>query len=294
MKSRLAFLTAFLGVIAFVGAGPGAGAPPRPSARLLRDTRRDDTGRLLEHRGPLRDRPGRPRRHLRAGELRQQVPGRGGRVMGIVHVAIYDAAVAIKGGYQPYAVTLTVSRKASCARSPGGRLGRLASRRGGVEALRQGQRARTTARPRVRSRLVVDAPRQASGSRVLEPGGGESRRDRGVRHARRPAADAPPGCQRQAILDADYTAYLAAIPDGDGERQRDRDRRQVAAGRAREARERRPGAATHAPRPRPARPRAPASGNPHARRRCSASACPGSGRSRCGAPRSSGPTAPTH
>ena len=27
--------------------------------------------------------------------------------MGIVHVAIYDAAVAIEGGYRPYAIALS-------------------------------------------------------------------------------------------------------------------------------------------------------------------------------------------
>jgi hypothetical protein len=34
-------------------------------------------------------------------------PGEAGVYMGIVHVAIYDAAVAIEGGYQPYAIALT-------------------------------------------------------------------------------------------------------------------------------------------------------------------------------------------
>ena len=29
--------------------------------------------------------------------------------MGIVHVAIYDAAVAIEGGYTPYAIALSAS-----------------------------------------------------------------------------------------------------------------------------------------------------------------------------------------
>jgi hypothetical protein len=34
-------------------------------------------------------------------------PGEAGVYMGIVHVAIYDAAVAIEGGYEPYAIELT-------------------------------------------------------------------------------------------------------------------------------------------------------------------------------------------
>src|SRR5262252_3579181 len=34
-------------------------------------------------------------------------PGEAAVYMGIAHVAIYDAAVAIEGGYQPYAIALT-------------------------------------------------------------------------------------------------------------------------------------------------------------------------------------------
>ena len=34
-------------------------------------------------------------------------PGEAAVYMGIVHAAIYDAAVAIEGGYEPYAITLT-------------------------------------------------------------------------------------------------------------------------------------------------------------------------------------------
>jgi hypothetical protein len=40
-------------------------------------------------------------------------PGEAAVLMGIVHVAIYDAAVAIKGGYQPYAATPTAPAHAS-------------------------------------------------------------------------------------------------------------------------------------------------------------------------------------
>ena len=83
MKSRLALLAALVGVIPFVGAGPWCRRTAADAVRTCcGDARRDDTGRLLEHRGPVRDRPSRPRRSLRARELRQQVPGRGGRVHG--------------------------------------------------------------------------------------------------------------------------------------------------------------------------------------------------------------------
>src|SRR6058998_3662255 len=36
-------------------------------------------------------------------------PGEAAVYMGIVHAAIYDAAVAIEGGYKPYAIALTAS-----------------------------------------------------------------------------------------------------------------------------------------------------------------------------------------
>jgi hypothetical protein len=42
-------------------------------------------------------------------------PGEAAVYMGIVHVAIYDAAVAIEGGYRPYAIRLTAPRNTSPA-----------------------------------------------------------------------------------------------------------------------------------------------------------------------------------
>jgi hypothetical protein len=42
-------------------------------------------------------------------------PGEAGVYMGIVHVAIYDAAVAIEGGYEPYAITLIAPPDTSSA-----------------------------------------------------------------------------------------------------------------------------------------------------------------------------------
>src|SRR5438876_5144795 len=40
-------------------------------------------------------------------------PGEAAVYMGIVHAAIYDAAVAIEGGYEPYAIALTASPDAT-------------------------------------------------------------------------------------------------------------------------------------------------------------------------------------
>jgi hypothetical protein len=84
-------------------------------------------------------------------------PGEAAVYMGIVHVAIYDAAVAIEGGYKPYALALTPPADTSPAA------------------------AIATA---ARNTLVG-----------LQPALGLN-----------PA--------QQAILDGDYAAYLAAIPDG--------------------------------------------------------------------------------
>jgi hypothetical protein len=42
-------------------------------------------------------------------------PGEAAVYMGIVHVAIYDAAVAIEGGYEPYAIVLTAPANTSSA-----------------------------------------------------------------------------------------------------------------------------------------------------------------------------------
>ena len=85
MKSGLFLLVALLGAVVFLGVGSGVGATPPPATQCC--ARRelpcgDDARRLLEHRGPVRDRSGRARRGLRRGELRQQVPGRGGGLHG--------------------------------------------------------------------------------------------------------------------------------------------------------------------------------------------------------------------
>jgi hypothetical protein len=84
-------------------------------------------------------------------------PGEAAVYMGIVHVAIYDAAVAIEGGYKPYALALTPPADTSPAAA-----------------------------------IATAAHNTLVG---LQPALGLN-----------PA--------QQAILDGDYAAYLAAIPDG--------------------------------------------------------------------------------
>jgi hypothetical protein len=84
-------------------------------------------------------------------------PGEAGVYMGIVHVAIYDAAVAIEGGYKPYAIQLTAPPDTSAAAA-----------------------------------IATAAHHTLVGLQ--------------------PALGLTP--TQQGILDGDYTAYLAAIPDG--------------------------------------------------------------------------------
>ena len=161
-------------------------------------------------------------------------PGEAAVYMGIVHAAIYDAALAIEGGYQPYAIALEAPRGTSAAAA-----------------------------------VATAAHHTLIG---LQPALGLT-----------PA--------QQAILDGDYAAYLAAIPDDAREGGRDRGRRAGGRGRARaranDGRERNPQLADLVAAARRAR----ACGTP-ARRRRSACGYPGCDRWRCAAPRSSGPAAP--
>jgi hypothetical protein len=92
-------------------------------------------------------------------------PGEAAVYMGIVHAAIYDVAVAIEGGYQPYAITIDASSDTSPAA------------------------AIATA---VHHTLVGSADIGLSG---LQPG-----------LALTPA--------QQATLDAEYSEYINAIPEG--------------------------------------------------------------------------------
>jgi hypothetical protein len=84
-------------------------------------------------------------------------PGEAAVYMGIVHAAIYDAAVAIEGGYKPYAIKLTAPPDTSPAAA-----------------------------------IATAAHNTLVG---LQPQLGLS-------------------AAQQAILDGDYTTYLAAVPDG--------------------------------------------------------------------------------
>ena len=103
MKSRLALLAAFLGAVAFVVVGPSVGATPpaiqcAPAANYPAATTPVPFW-STEARCAIVPPPAGPE------NFGNKFPGEGAVYMGIVHVAIYDAAVAIEGGYQPYAPT---------------------------------------------------------------------------------------------------------------------------------------------------------------------------------------------
>ena len=219
MKSRFALLVVLLGAVAFVGAGP----------RCRRRRRRRRSARpppsypaattpvafwSTEARCAIV--PAGPGGIFGSENFGNKFPGEAAVYMGIVHVAIYDAAVAIEGGYRPYVPTPAAPANTS------------------PEAA-----------------IATAAYDTLTG---LQPQLG---------------AD-------QTILDDDYAAYLAAIPDGRVEVGQALGSRSASRSRRRCSRCARTTAGSATPRSRTsARPRpAPASGNPRPGR-CSAFACPG-------------------
>ncbi len=109
MKSRLALVVALLGAVASVGAGPGVGAtPPTTQCAPVANYPAATTPVAFwstEARCAIV--PAGPGGIFGSENFGTKFPGEAAVLMGIVHVAIYDAAVAIEGGYQPYAATPT-------------------------------------------------------------------------------------------------------------------------------------------------------------------------------------------
>ena len=220
MKSRIALVVALLGAVGSVGAGRGAGATPpttqcAPAASYPAAT---TPVAFWSTEARCAIVPAGPGGVFGSENFGNKFPGEAAVLMGIVHVAIYDAAVAIEGGYRPYAATPTAPADTS------------------PEAA-----------------IATAAYDTLTG---LQPQLGAS----------------------QTILDGDYAAYLAAIPDGTAKSSGIAVGAQVAEPCWRCARTTAVGAA---PRSRTSAcpHRRPASGNPRPGR-CSDSACPGCGRSR--------------
>ena len=107
MKSRLAILAVLLGAVVFVGAGPGVGATPPATQCAAGASYPAATTPVAFWSTEARCAivPTGPGGIFGSENFGNKFPGEAAVYMGIVHVAIYDAAVAIEGGYQPYAPT---------------------------------------------------------------------------------------------------------------------------------------------------------------------------------------------
>ncbi len=187
MKSRSAFalLVVLVGATAFVGSAPatgksaGASLSATPVLVWSNEARR---AIVPPSAGPE--------------NFGNKFPGEAAAYMGIVHAAIYDAAVAIEGGYTPYAIALTAPADTSAAAA-----------------------------------IATAAHHTLIG---LQPQLGLNP-------------------SQQAILDGDYAAYLAAIPDDAAEANGIAIGEQVAAAvlalRANDGREKNPTVASLGPPP---------------------------------------------
>ncbi len=109
MRSRLALVVALLAAVASVGAGTAVGATPQTTqcapAANYPAARTPVAFWSTEARCAIV--PAGPGGIFGSENFGTKFPGEAAVLMGIVHVAIYDAAVAIEGGYRPYAVALT-------------------------------------------------------------------------------------------------------------------------------------------------------------------------------------------
>jgi hypothetical protein len=115
MKSRWTsiFLIGVLGVAAYAGAvraPPGSGATRTTNEAFAATPVLDWSNEARRAIVP----PG-PGNIFGPENYGNKFPGEAGVYMGIVHVAIYDAAVAIEGGYQPYAIALSAPEASPAA-----------------------------------------------------------------------------------------------------------------------------------------------------------------------------------
>jgi hypothetical protein len=116
VKSRLAFLAVLLGAVVLVGAGPGIGATPPPATQCAPAANYPAATTPVvfwstEARCAIV--PAGPGGIFGAENFGNKFPGEAAVYMGIVHIAIYDAAVAIDGGYRPYVATPTAPANTS-------------------------------------------------------------------------------------------------------------------------------------------------------------------------------------
>jgi hypothetical protein len=107
VKSRLALLVVLLGAVVLVGAGPGVGATPpttqcAPAANYPAAT---TPVAFWSTEARCSIVPAGPGGIFGSENFGNKFPGEAAVYMGIVHVAIYNAAVAVEGGYRPYVPT---------------------------------------------------------------------------------------------------------------------------------------------------------------------------------------------
>jgi hypothetical protein len=110
MKLRLGFplLIALLGAVASVGAGPSVAATPATQcAPVAAQPAATTPVGFWSTEARCAIVPAGPGGIFGSENFGNKFPGEAAAYMGIVHVAIYDAAVAIEGGYKPYAPTPT-------------------------------------------------------------------------------------------------------------------------------------------------------------------------------------------
>ena len=110
MKTRFGLMTVLAGAVVFVGAGPGVGATPPPATQCAPAANYPAATTPVafwstEARCAIV--PAGPGGIVGSENFGNKFPGEAAVYMGIVHVAIYDAAVALEGGYQPYTTTPT-------------------------------------------------------------------------------------------------------------------------------------------------------------------------------------------
>src|SRR4051812_8705975 len=117
MKASLAVLAILAGSVVLAGPAPGAGATPpttqcAPAAGYPAAT---TPVAFWSTEARCAIVPAGPGGLFGAENFGNKFPGEAAVYMGIVHVAIYDAAVAIQGGYRPYAIALTAPTDTSAA-----------------------------------------------------------------------------------------------------------------------------------------------------------------------------------
>jgi hypothetical protein len=107
MRSRLALLAVALGTFAFVGATPAVAAPPQTQCAPAAAIPAGSTAVAFwstEARCAIV--PAGPGGSFGAENFGNKFPGEAAVYMGIVHAAIYDAAVAVEGHHRPSAIAL--------------------------------------------------------------------------------------------------------------------------------------------------------------------------------------------